>query len=438
MKFKILCENDKIYYYDNMTSEIFDENNNKLKLKKTKQYTEKPSPSFSKENPLIGKSYSPYVIKIQLGFSCNQSCTYCSQRFVPNGDYANVKRVETFLHGLDNWLSADAPKQFAFWGGEPFVYWKMMKPLAEGLRKRYPKAKFFTTTNGTLLTKEIVDWLDKIGMYITLSHDGPGQKHRGYDVLEENGEVITYLFEKLGATNRVGFYTVMHSDNKDRGAIQKWFEEKCAHLLSPNFKMDSTFLRVYSDESKILASMTDEEHKECRFNTMNQIMNGKIDRFKCTHNLINEWVESFENERPAEILGQSCSMDKKEVLTVDLYGNVLTCQNTTIEAVAENGESHKIGHLSKLDKVSLSTSSHWSVREECVKCPVLQTCRGSCMYLQNEYFKTTCDLAYTHHIPHMAVAFKKITGYTPINIQAMDNSLPENRQDLWGLKNERL
>lgn len=434
MIFKLLCKSGKTYFYNNLTSEIFDSNYILIPYNKTKKYTDTPWLQFSKDNPVIGKDESPNVIKIQLGLSCNQGCTYCSQRFVPNGDYANVKRVELFLNSIDNYLSADAPKQFAFWGGEPFVYWKMMKPLAEGLRKRYPKTRFITTTNGTLLTKDIIDWIYDIGMNITLSHDGPAQQHRGYDVLDtpEQREVIRYLFTKLGPDKRVSIYSVLHSQNYNIGKLQEWFERECGDVFGDNFELNSTFLRVYSDESKTLSYMTPEQHKEARSTTFNQIVSGKVERYRNKHSLVSEWLETFNNHRPAEIMGQSCSVDKKEVLIVDLFGNVITCQNVTIDAMADNGKSHKIGHISKLDKVKLDTSTHWSVREECSKCPVLQTCRGSCMYLQDDYFKATCDLAYTQHVPYMAAAFFEKTGDVITYIEATDGSTPADRKDLWG------
>lgn len=433
MIFRILCKSGNTYFYDNLTSEIFDSNNILITFNKTKQYSDIPWLQFDKNNPIIGKSDSPSLVKIQLGLSCNMGCTYCSQRFVPGGDYANVKRVELFLNSLDNNLSAYSPNQFAFWGGEPFVYWKMLKPLAEGIRRRYPVAKFNTTTNGTLLTKDIIDWIYSIGMHITLSHDGPSQHYRGYDILNtsEHREIIKYLFKKLAPEKRVSVYSVLHSQNYDIGRLQDWFQKECGDVFGDNFELNSTYLRVYSDESESLSHMTPEKHKEARTTTFNQIISGEVERYKNKHSLISEWLETFHNQRPAEILGQACSVDKREVLIVDLFGNVITCQNVTIDAFSGNGESHKIGHISKLNQVKLNTSTHWSAREECYKCPVLQTCRGSCMYLQDNYFKATCNLAYTQHIPYMAAAFLKATGDTITYIEAIDGSTPADRKELW-------
>ena len=81
------------------------------------------------------------VLKIQLGLSCNYSCEYCSQRFVPHGEETHREEADAFLSGLDSWLRS-TPQEIEFWGGEPFVYWKTLRPLAEALRERYPDARF--------------------------------------------------------------------------------------------------------------------------------------------------------------------------------------------------------------------------------------------------------------------------------------------------------
>jgi hypothetical protein len=73
-----------------------------------------------------------------------------------------------------------------FWGGEPFVYWKTLKPLAEGVRTLYPKARFNIITNGSLFDQEKIDWLYNLGFGVGISHDGPAyEAGRGADPLLE-------------------------------------------------------------------------------------------------------------------------------------------------------------------------------------------------------------------------------------------------------------
>ena len=92
------------------------------------------------------------------------------------------------------------------------------------------------------------------------------------------------------------------------------------------------------------------------------------------------------------------------------------------------------GDVTKFDEIELNTATHWKFRDECSKCPVLQMCKGSCMFLEDEYFKISCDSAYSDHIPFFAAAFEEATGDLPYAIRALDDNyqLPAEREDLWG------
>ena len=148
-----------------------------------------------------------------------------------------------------------------------------------------------------------------------------------------------------------------------------------------------------------------------------------------------EYINSISTERPAYSLGQKCGMDEIDTIAVDLRGNVLTCQNVSAASTSPSGNQHLIGHVSQMDKIKLNTSTHWSARKECVGCPVLQTCKGACMYLQGNLWDFACNNAYTDHVPFLAAAIESLTGYLPYYIEHED--LPEDRRDIWGSKEDK-
>ena len=190
-QFKIFAKNKdkndtKLFYYDNMTSALTWEDGTPIYNENIKERTKNRNwgvaPVNTPQAPL-SKSSKVKVLKIQLGLSCNYSCEYCSQRFVPHSDETNSKYVDKFVQNLDLWMEG-APQRIEFWGGEPLVYVKTIKPLAEKLKEKFPKASFLMITNGSLLNPEINEWIDKMGFGIGLSHDGPGQPVRGPDPLD--------------------------------------------------------------------------------------------------------------------------------------------------------------------------------------------------------------------------------------------------------------
>jgi uncharacterized protein len=444
MKFELLCtrpiikddqsvdiEKGKLIY-DNMTSELLNFDGTPVKYGDDKLHKCNYQAFKTSEQTPAKKSTSIRNLKIQLGLSCNYSCTYCSQRFVPNAPETNNTYVEKFLSNMDTWCKSE-PQTIEFWGGEPFVYWKTLKPLAEQLREKFPKAKFLIITNGSILTEEIIGWIEKLDISVGISHDGPGQFVRGPDPLDdpEQKKIILELFKRR--PDKVSFNSMINKHNMDREKIQQFFQNL---LGTDQFSIgEGGFIDAY-DEGGIETSLSaHNEHITLRKLTAHQIRQGKNHKFNVVNKRMNEWFESILTQRSAEVLGQKCGMDREDTISVDLRGNVLTCQNVSAVSTAPNGRSHLIGHVSNMDKVKLHTATHWSFREECVNCPVLQACKGSCMFLQKDLFKKSCDNAYSDHISFFAVAVEMLTGWLPYKIEAINYNLPEERMNIWGFTN---
>jgi uncharacterized protein len=119
---------------------------------------------------------------------------------------------------------------------------------------------------------------------------------------------------------------------------------------------------------------------------------------------INEFYASIQRRRPIEALGQKCGMDSPDTIAADLRGNVMTCQNTGAKGL------HKIGHVAHFDAIALDTATHFAFREECMSCPVVQLCKGSCMFLDGEFFKQSCANEFAFNFGVMMAAVWHLTG----------------------------
>ena len=168
------------FHYDNASSELTRESGESV-VQAVEVAERADAPAVSRQTPL-GKT-SPRVLKISLGLSCNYACEYCSQRFVARNAETNPEDVTGFMASLDSWVRSP-PEAIEFWGGEPLVYIKTLRPLAEALRLKFPEARFSVITNGSLLNPQINQWLNELGFTVSISHDGPGQHVRGPDPLE--------------------------------------------------------------------------------------------------------------------------------------------------------------------------------------------------------------------------------------------------------------
>jgi uncharacterized protein len=413
--------------YDNMESTLTDING--ISVIRTVDVAQAASaeiaPVTSKETP-VGKT-SPRLLKISLGLSCNYACEYCSQRFVARNLETNPDDVDGFLSSLDSWVLTP-PEAIEFWGGEPLVYIKTLRPLAEALRAKYPLARFSVITNGSLLNAELNQWLDDLGFTVSVSHDGPGQYVRGPDPLQDPSvkEAILDLYQRLAPQGRFSFNAMVNRSNQSRAAIQAFFTELTG---DPKVMIgEGGFVDAY-DAGGLSLSLRTEEFHAYRRQAFQEIRQGRADRVSNVRDRMMSFVNSLRTKRPASSLGQKCGMDKPDSIAVDLKGNVLTCQNVSAAATAPNGEAHRIGHTSQMDQVALATSTHWSKRSECPQCPVLQICKGACMFLEGPHWDASCDNAYSDALPIFVAAIEFLTGLIPVHI---DGELRHDRKDIFG------
>jgi uncharacterized protein len=441
MIFEILAEKEshdkRTFFYDNVENILKTDDGTIFEFPEIKEQEFEEYKSFDKNNPLK-KSKLIHVLKIQLGLSCNYSCEYCSQRFVERAPETNKKDIDAFMQKLSVLeFDENTGLKIEFWGGEPLVYWKTLKPLVDEVNKKFEswqkKPEYSIITNGSLLTEEVIQWLIDNKFSVSVSHDGPGQSVRGPDPFEDLELKERVLnFYRYSRANNLGFSfnPMLHVKNKSRKEIYDWFVEFTG---DPNVILgEGGIVDAYDEDGSNNSLQTLSEHFEFRRKNFIDLYStdGYIG-FLGQLNKINQFVVDLLSHKKSKYLGQKCGMDDEHVIAVDLRGNVITCQNVSAVETGMNGESHLGGSLDDYENVAIKTGTHWSNRPDCASCPVLHVCKGSCLFLQDKYWNVSCNNAYSDNIVHFALAFAKITnGYIPTFIK--NEHLPDERKDIFG------
>jgi uncharacterized protein len=363
----------------------------------------------AKDKPL-GKSRAPRVLKIQLGLSCNYACSYCSQAFqITDATVSKLADVEYFLTQLDGWI-ADAPEKIELWGGEPFLYWAKIKRLIPALAERVPAARFSIITNGSLLDREKLDFIAAHDIAITISHDGPGQHLRGPDPFDDSKKrrwIEALLAER---SEKTGFNAVLTRQHHDLRALKAWFAEKVGPDIFVGLE---GVVNVYDAATAIGTG----RFEPAELNSLTQSIFEALVEDPNAFGLgerINEFFASIQRRRPIEALGQKCGMDSPDAIAVDLHGNVMTCQNTGAKGV------HKIGHVTEFDAIALDTATHFAFRNECMSCPVVQLCKGSCMFLEGDFFTQSCTNEFAFNMGILMAAVWYLTGMVVREVKRSD------------------
>jgi uncharacterized protein len=372
-----------------------------------------PVPRVAKDKPL-GKSRAPRILKIQLGLSCNYACSYCSQAFqIADATVSKLADVEYFLTQLDGWI-ADAPEKIELWGGEPFLYWAKIKRLVPALAGRFPKAAFFIITNGSLLDREKLDFIAAHDIAITISHDGPGQHLRGPDPLDDPDKRrwIEALLAEL--PDKTGFNAVLTRAHHDLRALKAWFAEK----VGPDIVVGLEGVVNVYDAATALGTGRFEPFE---LNSLTRSIFEALVEDPNAFGLgarIDEFYASIRRRRPIAALGQKCGMDREDSIAVDLRGNVMTCQNTGAKGV------HKIGHVADFEAIALDTATHFAFRPECMSCPVVQLCKGSCMFLEGVFFAQSCANEFAFNMGVLMAAVWHLTGMVVVGVDVTGRGGP--------------
>lgn len=231
---------------------------------------------------------------LNLTEDCNFACRYCkySQKFDRGTENPKsmtidtAKRAVDFLINNSTYLQDKTDMEFVlgFYGGEPLLEQQIIFDTLDYLEKVYPvvypRFRFSITTNGTLLTEEIVKKLIKYNFTLLISFDGPKDLHDRYrvfknergthDLVAEKIEMIRNLDEDY-FKRKVGFSIVMSPEfNFTRVAEYfkyKYFGENRVYLFSivnagetdffDNFNMSAEWKAFRRDEKKLVKRYRD-------------------------------------------------------------------------------------------------------------------------------------------------------------------------------------
>jgi uncharacterized protein len=393
--------------YSPYISRLMDEGGASLIIDRTPFEYEEVDP-VSPANP-GWKSRAVNTLKIQLGLRCNYSCGYCNQSsFLADSSTTSTADAVEFLEKLPAWLEGD-PARIEFWGGEPLVYFAKLRRLVPALRERFPAATLFFVTNGSLLDEEILSFIEHWDIFVAVSHDGPGQHLRGPDPFQEpvRAHWLRELWRRRGGggRNRVVFNVVLTPANADIRATRAWLAERIGDKQVAVTTEGAVL--TYDDATlKGPGRWSAAEYQCLHDSIVAGFEDGEAVRYDSIRAVARDFIQSLQRQRPASAVGQKCGMDEPEELAVDLKGNVMTCQNTGAHG------KHHLGNVAEMDAVQLTTSTHWSLRESCSHCPVVQLCRGGCMFLHGEHFAQSCENQYRYNLAILSGVIRSVTGLT--------------------------
>ena len=108
---------------------------------------------------------------------CNLKCDYCYETLT--NDIMTLTTLKDIINILnDNASQMGVIPKLNFFGGEPLLQFEdLIKPACQYAKELNPRFVLTITTNGTLLTEEILNYFKFMNVNIMLSLDGHQQSH---------------------------------------------------------------------------------------------------------------------------------------------------------------------------------------------------------------------------------------------------------------------
>lgn len=298
------------------------------------------------------------VVYLMMGFNCNFNCRHCIQSGC-NSPVLNVSDTTfEYIHHLISVRPEHCEKlRLMFWGGEPLLYMNVIRSVIERFGE---SLKYSLVTNGSLLTQEIVDYLNENKVHVALSYDGKNTKNiRLRDVTEDSN--FLKLFNSIRDR---AVCAVMSAHNYDFAALFKEVDSK----FGKETPLTVELLKVTWDMPKDLYDIDLDKYRELLHNIAEQALTDLLQgNYTREIAFFYPYLKQLIAKRKMPL---SCGQGYN-VMNIDLSGNIYPCHNV----------SEKIGTAKDERYLQVKKQTEWVEKGKapaCEECNYNIICNGGC------------------------------------------------------------
>lgn len=312
----------------------------------------------------------PNSITLNMINSCNLKCDYC---YANEGTYGNennimnfdtarksiMKIIEMMRINGNNFLKV------LFFGGEPLLTFDMIKKIVNWCNETYKDIifKFGVTTNGTLLTEEMINFFEKNDFGIAVSLDGDKEandKHRkDKDGFGTYDKVIKNL-NKIKNTENIAIRLTITKGNIE---INKYIESLLQNTSIKKF----TYAFDFASMDKIEINKFNENYNKLFQKYKQDIIDGNLYDITNITNVIHRLI--YRNR-----MLKFCNAGKG-YFSVASDGEIYLCHRFLENSL------YNISNIDKGYKISKNKENYNNLVQDytsCKGCEVRYSCGGPC------------------------------------------------------------
>jgi len=326
------------------------------------------------------------AIDIFISDTCNLACKYCFVYKDSSHYRSDLMKLEVGEKAIDFLLKKSGKKKnlfVCFFGGEPLINFRVLKriviyALKEGVRNN-KYFNFSITTNGTLFSDEIVEFIAEYKIQVLISIDGDKFSQNLNRPLSDGGESYSGIVNNLKKLDRrnISYSARATVSSLTKNRIFNNYE----HLNSLGFKR-IRFENAFAPEGEMFINRrNDIEEIKDQYSLISKRVNHFI-RSKKYYNLetLPLPMERIATKSPGFY---SCTAGKGFV-AVDVNGDIYLCHR-----FVRNGEFYMGNVVNntfdiKWPKIIINEMSVEN-RRKCGKCWARYICGGGCYAINYEF-----------------------------------------------------
>jgi len=333
---------------------------------------------------MTNRWHIPYAV-VYLTGACNLGCQYCFANKIASKHMSLETGRDVIRWMFENTIGAkEDPLILSFFGGEPLLRFDVLRQMVEygnKLSGKYGKRIIFSvTTNGTLISNEILDFFEENQISILFSVDGDKKTNDMYRNFKDGSSAAETIYKNAQSV-LARFPNV---------AARMTVVKENIHLLSYNIKFLHELGFQFISPCPALEMI--DEHKaweefdhQCRLATEYVIENALNNDYLHLHfldNGVDQIIEKYE-------IDVACGAGKTFV-GIDVNGDIYPCHRFVSYAISDKklfrlGNVYEgINPIKALPFRRYDRSDILGCYTRCKKCPANDFCAGGCIALNHE------------------------------------------------------
>lgn len=335
---------------------------------------------------------------LQVTQMCNFNCAYCpyagNGKF-DRGHYNKAMPWDIAQRAVDLLIKNSRNSKelsIGFYGGEPLLEYQLIQKVV-----RYSKEKagiknlqFGMTTNGYMITDEMVDFFKKYGFSITISFDGPQHIHDKNRTLGANGKgTFQQVYKNMKKMKEKGL---------SFGINAVWDTEEAFDQVTNFFDSDPLFSGINMTLNQVMTGRIDTGYSvsaESKYSEDVFVVKAYLNYLGLYKQLTQKEkdyaIEAYENtarllkeqeKMPRQFHHGGPCMPGQLKLFVDIYGDFFPC-----ERISGKSKVMRIGSVdSGFDMVQIKKILNIGkiTEQECKECWAMHLCSICSMWADND------------------------------------------------------